>query len=84
MNETYPRHCSFSEILEKCHHILSAPADYDPIRQVAVARENLATTIGLLQLFRSIPQKAEELTDKLEDDRQLKHIYKEIRRMIGV
>lgn len=58
-------------------------ADYDPIRQVAVARENLATTIGLLQLFRSIPQKAEELTDKLEDDRQLKHIYKEIRRMIG-
>ncbi len=50
---------------------------------MAVARENLATTIGLLQLFRSIPQKAEELTDKLEDDRQLKHIYKEIRRMIG-
>lgn len=59
-------------------------ADYDPIKQVAIARKNLATTIGLLQLFRSIPQKAEELTEKLNDDRQLKNIYKELRRMVAV
>jgi hypothetical protein len=51
---------------------------------VAIARKNLATTIGLLQLFRSIPQKAEELSDKLNDDRQLKNIYKELRRMIAL
>jgi hypothetical protein len=58
--------------------------DYDPIKKVAVARKNLATTIGLLELFRSIPKKAEELLDKLDDDRELKNIYKEIRRLIGL
>ena len=57
---------------------------YEPIKKVAVARDNLATTIGLLELFRSIPEKADELELKLNDDRELKNIYKEIRRLVAL
>jgi hypothetical protein len=58
--------------------------DYEPIKKVAVARKNLAATIGLLELFRSIPKKSEELESLMDQPRELKNVYKEIRRLIGM
>lgn len=75
---------NFTDIDELCSNVIALLPHYEPIKKVSVARDNLATTIGLLQLFRSIPEKADELEQKLPDDRELKNIYKEIRRLVAL
>eukprot|EP00455_Lapot_gusevi_P046967 TRINITY_DN6276_c0_g1_i2.p1 TRINITY_DN6276_c0_g1~~TRINITY_DN6276_c0_g1_i2.p1 ORF type:complete len:774 (-),score=175.20 TRINITY_DN6276_c0_g1_i2:58-2379(-) len=75
---------NFLAVDQYCKECQKLIPDYERVKKVAVARANLGTTIGLLTLFRSIPKKATELQSLIEDDRQLKNIYKEIRRLVAL
>lgn len=54
------------------------------MKQLNTARRNVQQTLTIAHLFATLPEKAEQLLDLMEDDENVIRVYRELRTMIGV
>lgn len=54
------------------------------MKQLNTARRNVQQTLTIAHLFATLPEKAEQLLDLMEDDENLIRVYRELRTMIGL
>lgn len=78
---------NFLEIKERCVECQKLLPDYGDIKQISTSRNNLALTIRLLKMFRSIPDHAEELFQQIkstnnERPTRLKNVYLQLRKLV--
>ena len=77
-------HKNFQQIDDKCLKCKKYLKQFDQIKKLSLARNNLHITTKIGKLFSEVPKKAKQLLNLLEDnpDKYLYYVYKNLRKLV--
>merc|ERR1712228_631230 len=75
---------NFKQIDDKCLKCKTYLSQFDQIKKLSLARNNLHITTKIGKLFREVPNKAKHLLNLLNDnpDKYLYYVYKNLRKLV--